>query len=104
MKRRICSVRCDNCASISGTVSGIGSGINPGSIPAEEATAEAAEESLPCVLGILPAGEASLGELCALCGCLTGVAAVVVTGAIGSVEYAGNVKSKWCSGEVVLNF
>src|SRR5262245_25982820 len=93
MKRRICSVRCDNCASISGTVSGIGSGTRPGSTPDEDARVAgfAGFDGLSMFAGF--------GE-----GFVFAAAFVVVTGATGSCEYSGNVKSKWCSGDVVLNF
>src|SRR5262245_8131756 len=104
MKRLICSVRCDNCASISGTLSGIGSGISPGSTP----PAAGAEGGGGAAAGAGDGGAGTAFDAGALgAGFGAGVvpaAPVVVTGAIGSFEYSGKVKSKWFSGAAALNF
>src|SRR5262245_41231083 len=103
MKRLICSVRCDNCTIISGTVSGIGRGTSPGSTPGDGEDAAAGGAAIVGIAGF--AALVALGGLCALGGFGDAVApAVVVTGATGSFEYSGNVKSKWFSGELDLNF
>src|SRR5438034_2071186 len=96
MNRRICSVRCPSCASMSGTESGIGSGIRPGSTPVDDGPADAGADA---------AAEAAGGVGCAVeeagCSALAGadpVLLLVVLGATGSFEYSANVKSKRCSG------